>query len=132
MHLSQISMIAAVALSFSAAADEPKTAPEPQRVILERHDQSAATGKEIVIGTATLPPGSSIGYHTHPGDEIGYVVKGTLIRKAKGEPDRTLRAGESFFNPRGIVHSVAAGSDGATVVSTWVIDKGQPLATPVP
>jgi len=69
---------------------------------------SGVADKEIVIGTATLPAGSGIGYHTHPGDEAGYVLKGTVILKTKGQPDRTLKAGESFFNPRGAVHSLVA------------------------
>jgi quercetin dioxygenase-like cupin family protein len=45
-----------------------------------------------------------------------------------------LKAGDSFFNPRGAIHSVMAPADGdgATAVSTWIVDKGQPLATPVP
>jgi quercetin dioxygenase-like cupin family protein len=103
------------------------------RTILERHDQSGVADKEIVIGTATLPAGSGIGYHTHPGDEAGYVLKGNLILKTKGQPDRALKAGDSFFNPRGAVHSLVAapGPDGGMAVSSWIIDKGQPLATSV-
>ena len=129
-----LSLIAIAALSLNAAADEPKPAAQPVRSILERHDQSGVPGKEIVIGTATLPPGSAIGYHTHPGDEAGYVVKGNLILKTQGQPDRALKAGDSFFNPRGAVHSLVAapGGDGGTGVSAWIVDKGQPLATPVP
>jgi quercetin dioxygenase-like cupin family protein len=127
-------LIAIAALSLNATADEPKTGTQPVRNIMERHDQSGVPGKEIVIGTATLPPGSVIGYHTHPGDEAGYVLKGTLILKTQGQPDRTLKAGDSFFNPRGAVHSLAAapGADGGMAVSSWIVDKGQPLATPVP
>jgi quercetin dioxygenase-like cupin family protein len=128
-------LIAAAALTMNAAADESKSAAQPVRTIFERHDQSNVTpAKEILIGSAMLPPGSAIGYHTHPGDESGYVLKGTLTLKVKGQPDRVLKAGDSFFNPRGAVHSVtaAADGDGATAVSTWIIDKGQPLATPVP
>jgi quercetin dioxygenase-like cupin family protein len=131
MNLIRLSLIAVMALSFGASADEPKAPPQAARNIMERHDQSGVPGKEIVEGTATLPPGSSIGYHTHPGDESGYVLKGSLILKVKGQPDRTLKAGDSFFNPRGAVHSVmpVPGPDGAMAVSTWIIDKGQPLAT---
>jgi quercetin dioxygenase-like cupin family protein len=106
--------------------------PEPVRTVLERHDQSGVPGKEIVIGTATLPKGSSVPYHTHPGDEAGYVVRGTLILKTRGQPDRTLNAGDSFFNPRGAVHSLAAVSGDAAAASAWIIDKGAPLATPAP
>ena len=134
MKLAHLSLMAIAALSLNATAEEPKAAAQPVRNIMERHDQSGVPGKEIVIGTATLPPGSSIGYHTHPGDEAGYVLKGNLILKTQGQPDRNLKAGDSFFNPRGAIHSVMAPADGdgATAVSTWIVDKGQPLATPVP
>jgi quercetin dioxygenase-like cupin family protein len=134
MKMTYMLVIAAAALGLNAAADESKS-PQPVRNIFERHDQSNVTpAKEILIGSATLPAGSVIGYHTHPGDEAGYVLKGSLILKVKGQPDRVLKAGDSFFNPRGAIHSVMAPADGdgATAVSTWIIDKGQPLATPVP
>jgi quercetin dioxygenase-like cupin family protein len=134
MRLVPASLLAIAILSLNATADEPKPGTQPVRNILERHDQSGVPGKEIVIGTATLPPGSVIGYHTHPGDEAGYVLKGTLILKTQGQPDRVLKAGESFFNPRGAVHSlaVAPGPDGGMAVSSWIVDKGVPMATPVP
>jgi quercetin dioxygenase-like cupin family protein len=122
------------AIVLSAAADEPGTAQQPVRTIFERHDQSGVPGKEIVIGSAMLPAGTAIGFHTHPGDEAGYVLKGVLILHTRGQPDKVLKAGDSFFNPRGAVHSLAAapGADGGTAVSTWIVDKGQALATMVP
>jgi len=126
MKLVHLSLMAIAALSLNATAEEPKAAAQPVRNIMERHDQSGVPGKEIVIGTATLPPGSLIGYHTHPGDEAGYVLKGNLILKTQGQPDRNLKAGDSFFNPRGAIHSlvVAPGSDGGMAVSAWIVDKG--------
>ena len=129
-----LSLIAIVALSLTAAAEEPKAPASVARNILEKHDQSGVPGKEIVIGTATFSAGSVIGYHTHPGDEAGYVLKGSLILKTQGQPDRVLKAGDSFFNARGAVHSVVVppGSDGGMVVSSWIVDKGVPMATPVP
>lgn len=122
------------AIVLSAAADEPGTSQQPVRTIFERHDQSGVPGKEIVIGSAMLPAGTAIGFHTHPGDEAGYVLKGVLILHTRGQPDKVLKAGDSFFNPRGAVHSLAAapGADGGTAVSTWIVDKGQALATMVP
>jgi len=134
MKLMHISLFAVVALTVNASADEPKASAQPVRTIFERHDQSGVPGKEIVIGSAMLPAGTAIGYHTHPGDEAGYVLKGTLILKTRGQPDRLLKAGDSFFNPRGAVHSLVAapGGDGGTAVSAWIVDKGQPLATPAP
>lgn len=134
MNSMPAALIAIAALTVNVAADDPKSSPEPVRTVFERHDQLGVPGKEIVIGSAMLPAGTAIGYHTHPGDEAGYVLKGTLTLKTRGQPDRTLKAGDSFFNPLGAVHSLAAASDGdgGTSVSTWIIDKGKPLATPVP
>jgi quercetin dioxygenase-like cupin family protein len=124
-------VILAGCLSLSVQADD--ASPQPVRTVWERHDQSGVPGKEIVIGTAVLPPGSAIGFHTHAGDESGYVVKGTLVLKTRGQPDQTLTAGDHFFNVRGAVHSLVAPADGGggTAVSTWIVDKGVPLATPV-
>jgi quercetin dioxygenase-like cupin family protein len=134
MKLVPASLLAIAMLSLNATADDPKPAGQPVRNVIEHHDQSGVPGKEIVIGTATLPPASVIGYHTHPGDEAGYVIKGNLILKTQGQPDRPLKPGDSFFNPRGAVHSlvVAPGSDGGLAVSAWIVDKGEPMATPVP
>ena len=135
MKLMYISLIAAAALGLYAAADESKSPAQPVRNIFERHDQSNVTpAKEILIGSATLPAGSVIGYHTHPGDEAGYVLKGSLVLKVTGQPDRVLKAGDSFFNVRGVVHSLSTvpGEEGGTAVSTWIVDKGQPLATAAP
>jgi quercetin dioxygenase-like cupin family protein len=129
-----ISLAAIVMLNVNAAANEFKAPAQVVRNILERHDQSGVPGMEIVIGTASFPAGSSIGFHTHPGDESGYVLTGSVILKTQGQPDRVLKAGDSFFNPRGAVHSVVAlpNGEGGVAVSSWIIDKGQPLATPVP
>jgi quercetin dioxygenase-like cupin family protein len=134
MKLIYVSLIAIIGLSLNAAAEESKLPAQVVRNILERHDQSGVAGKEIVTGTANFPAGSSIGFHTHPGDESGYVLKGSIILKTQGQPDRVLKAGDSFFNPRGAVHSVVAlpNGEGGMAVSSWIVDKGQPLATPVP
>ncbi len=130
------SLVAALALSVGAIADDglaDKAQAQPQRAVLEHHDQSEVPGKEIIVGSLVLPPGAAVGYHVHPGDEAGYIIKGSVIWKVRGQPDKTLKAGDSFFNPRGSVHSVVAADSGdSMVVSTWIVDKGKPMATPVP
>jgi len=125
-------VILPIAIGLAIAREDQETKREASRSILERHDQSDVPGKEIVIGTATLPKGAIVGFHTHPGDEAGYVVRGTLVLKTRGEPDRILHAGDSFFNPRGAIHSLQSPDSAGLAVSTWIIDKGAPLATPVP
>ena len=136
-HIVAFAAITALAISAVAAAKDAQPAPaqEPQakRTIIERHDQAGVPGKEIVLGTAEFPPGAVIGWHVHAGDEAGYVIKGTLVLKTRGQPDRTLKDGDTFFNAKGAVHSLMAApdSDGGAVFSTWVVDKGKPLAEPV-
>jgi len=104
------------------------------RALFDHHDQSEVPGNEIVTGTAELPAGTAIGWHVHAGDEAGYVLRGNLVLKTRGQPDRLLKAGDSFFNPRGAVHSMEAapGSQGGTAYSTWVVDKDKPLVEMVP
>lgn len=125
-------LVCVSALAVTAVAQHGPSPAQVARNTLETHDQSGANNKEIVIGTATFPVGTSVGFHTHPGDESGFVVKGSIVLKTQGQPDRHLVSGESFFNGRGAVHSVVAGPAGALVVSTWIVDKGVPIATPVP
>src|SRR5258708_19431621 len=99
MKSMHIALFAVVALTVNASADEPKPSAQPVRTIFERHDQSGVPGKEIVIGSAMLPAGTSIGYHTHPGDEAGYFLKGTLILKTRGQPARVPQPSSSFSHP---------------------------------
>ncbi|HZP64867.1 MAG TPA: cupin domain-containing protein [Rudaea sp.] len=125
-------VLAAAICGAAAHAWAADAAVEVKRNILDRHDQSGVEGKEIVIGTAELPAGGVIGWHTHPGDETAYVLRGNLVLKRQGQPDLALKAGDHFLNPRGTVHSLVAapGSEGGAVVSTWIVDKGKPLAEP--
>jgi quercetin dioxygenase-like cupin family protein len=134
--VARCSLVAALALSVGAIADDAladQAQAQAQRTILQHQDQSEVSGKEIILGTVVLPPGASVGYHVHPGEEAGYIIKGSVIWKVRGQPDKTLKAGDSFFNPRGSVHSIVAADSGdSTVISTWIVDKGKPMSTPVP
>ena len=134
MKRTSSALIAFVLLAGTFAANaqdaKPSPAPEAKRNILGRHDQSGVEGKEIVTGTAELAPGATIGWHTHPGDETGYVLRGTITWKVRGQPDRELKAGDHFFNPRGSVHSVTS-VEGGAAISTWIVDKGKPMAESV-
>jgi quercetin dioxygenase-like cupin family protein len=129
--VARCSLVAALALSVGALAEDAK--PRAQRTILQHQDQSEVSGKEVILGTVVLPPGAAVGYHVHPGEEAGYIIKGSVTWKVRGQPDKTLKAGDSFFNPRGSVHSIVSADSGdSTVISTWIVDKGKPMSTPVP
>jgi quercetin dioxygenase-like cupin family protein len=127
-HLLIAALLATTSLALAA-----QDAPQAKRTVLDTHDQSGVPDKQIVLGTAEIPPGGMVPWHMHDGDESGYVLKGNLILKTRGKPDQPLKAGDHFFNARGAVHSLVAapGGDGGTALSTWIVDKGKPLAEPV-
>jgi quercetin dioxygenase-like cupin family protein len=70
---------------------------------------------------------------THSGDEVGYILEGTVVIAQDGKPDVTLGPGKSFHIPAGTVHNATnSGSTGARVLATYLVEKGKPLATPAP
>ena len=80
---------------------------------------------------AEFAPGVAAGRHTHPGEELGYVLEGTLLLEVDGQPPRTLQAGDSFFVPAGTVHDGKnIGSGPAKVLATYIVEKGKPVASP--
>ena len=90
-------------------------------------------GYVTVSGLAELPPGGSIGRHTHPGIETGYLLEGEAVMSIDGQADKHLKAGDSYSIPAGVVHDAKVhGDKGAKVMAVWVVDKTKPLATPAP
>jgi len=123
----------------SSAQPAAKTAPPAgapampgfKRVELQKHDLTAA-GREAVQAKGEFQPGAAVPKHTHPGEEIGYVLEGEITFELDGKGPQTLKAGDAFFVPANTVHSAKnSGKGTATVLSTYVVEKGKPLATPV-
>ena len=93
-----LTMAAVVLESVAQAADGPQSPQESVvREIFGHFDQSEVTGKEVVPGTATLRSGAQVPFHTHPGDEAGYVLRGSVTWKVRGQPDKQLHVGDSLF-----------------------------------
>ena len=107
-------------------------APAFKRTILQQVDLTAP-GREAVMAAVEFPAGSETGRHTHPGEEISFVEAGPFVLEVDGQPAKTLKTGEPFFVPAGVVHNghPVAGST-AKVVATYVIEKGKPVSTPAP
>jgi quercetin dioxygenase-like cupin family protein len=100
------------------------------RKLLQDQDVSAPD-RHVVQALAEFIPGGVAGKHTHPGEEFGYIIEGTLELDVAGQPPRTLKAGDSFFVPAGVVHDGKnVGSGPAKVLATYVVEKGKPVASP--
>ena len=99
-----------------------------KRTDLQRHDLSAP-GREVIQVRVDFEPGYFAPRHTHPGEEIIYVIKGTLEYDIGGKVSKAT-AGEVLFVPAGVVHSAKnIGSDNASELATYVVEKGKPLIT---
>jgi quercetin dioxygenase-like cupin family protein len=100
-----------------------------KRTDLQRHDLSVP-GHEAVQVRVDLEPGVAFPRHTHPGEEIIYVLGGTMEYQIEGKPPVTLKAGDVLFIPAGTIHAAKnAGNDTASELATYIVEKGKPLLT---
>ena len=100
-----------------------------KRTDLQRHDLSAP-GREAVQVRVDIEPGVAFGKHTHPGEEIIYVLAGSIEYQVEGKPPVTLKTGDVLFIPAGTIHAAKnVGSDTASELATYIVEKGKPLLT---
>lgn len=115
-------LLASVALAQEAPAGIKRTP-------LQALDFPA--GYKTVMGIAEIAPGASSGRHTHPGIETGYILGGEVVMSVEGQPDQTLKAGDSYQIPAGVPHDVkSTGAEPAKAIATYVVDASKPLASP--
>lgn len=98
-----------------------------KRTDLQRHDLSVP-GREAIQVRVDIGPGEVAPRHRHPGEEIIYVLEGSLAYEVEGKPPVTLKAGDVLFIPYGTVHSARnVGTVNAAELATYVVEKDKPL-----
>ncbi len=124
-------MMAAVLILAGAFASNAAHAQQGvKRTDLQQHDLSVS-GREAIQVRVDIAPGVLAPRHTHPGEEIIYVLEGTLEYEVEGKPPVTLKAGDVLFIPIGAIHSAKnVGTVNAAELATYIVEKGKPLATP--
>ena len=106
--------------------------PAIKRTVVKTADVSVP-GREAVIANVEIAPGGSAGRHTHPGDEISYVLAGEGEILMDGNPPLKIKPGEGFIIPGGVKHDARnTGTQPLKLVGVYVVEKGKPLATPAP
>lgn len=101
-----------------------------RRIDLQRHDLSAP-GREVIQVRVELDPGTTAPRHSHPGEEIIYVLEGTWEYTLEGKPPVIVKAGEVLFIPAGTIHSAMnVGAGNGAELATYVVEKGKPLVVP--
>ncbi len=103
-----------------------------KRTDLQRHDLSIS-GRETVQARIDIAPGGIAAWHRHPGEEVIYVIEGTLVYQLEGKAPVTLRAGEVLFVPAGVAHRAHnPGAVNGAEIATYIVEKGKPLVVPAP
>ncbi len=104
----------------------------PTRHDLQRHDLSTP-GHEAIQVRVDFGPGVAAARHTHPGEEVIYVLAGTIEYQIDNEAAVTLKPGGVLFVPAGAVHRAKnVGAGVASELATYVVEKGKPLVTLAP
>jgi quercetin dioxygenase-like cupin family protein len=97
------------------------------RTDLQRHDLSVP-GREVIQSRVEIGQRVPIVRHWHPGEEIIYVLEGSLEYQIDGEPPRTYEAGEALVIPAETIHAVRnAGSGNAAELATYIVEKDRPF-----
>ncbi|MES2253571.1 MAG: cupin domain-containing protein [Pseudomonadota bacterium] len=123
-------------LALALAAPVLSTVAMAQATAVHRvpiQEQPYPAGHQSLTVKTTVDKGGTVLPHTHPGVEMSYLLEGQGTLKIAGQPDRVVSAGDSFSIPAVAVHSLTNTGPGAiTMVTTYVVEKDKPLATPVP
>jgi quercetin dioxygenase-like cupin family protein len=121
-------LMVGIGLALHAARAQP---PGITRTDLQRHDLSAP-GREVIQARVELAPGVPFPKHWHPGEEIIYVLEGSLEYQVEGKPPVTLKAGDVLFIPARTIHTAKnVGSGPGAELATYVVEKGKPLVVVV-
>jgi quercetin dioxygenase-like cupin family protein len=119
-------LIFASALTLEAALGQQSGS---KRTDLQRHDLGVP-GREVLQARVDLVPGVPFPRHSHPGEEIVYVLEGSLEYQLDGKPPVTLKAGDVLFIPAGAIHTAKnVGNGPGAELATYIVQKGKPLLT---
>ena len=80
-------------------------------------------------------PGEASAPHSHPCPVSGYIVAGAIRNQVKGEPEKIIKAGESFYEEANSIHLVsqnASSTEPAKFIAFFVCDQDTPLTVAPP
>jgi quercetin dioxygenase-like cupin family protein len=127
----QASFAAALVTAVAVSAATP-TPSGVTRTDLQRHDLSIAS-HETVQARIDIAPGAVAPWHRHPGEEVIYIIEGTLEYQLEGQPPVTLKAGEVLFVPANVAHMARnRTAENGAELATYIVEKGKPLLVPAP
>ena len=125
IHITAVAVLIVAAVALHAI-QTPQA--EAKRTELQRHDLSVP-GREVIQVRVEIGPGAVLPGHTHPGEEIIYVIEGEWEYEISGRAVKA-KAGDVLFVPAGAIHSAKnVGTGKAVELATYIVEKGRPLLT---
>lgn len=116
------------AASVSAQSGDPLAGKLARRVV--QRAPSSIAGREIVQVETEIPAGVESGWHTHPGEEVGFIIAGKMEMKVQERAPIMLNPGDGFLIPPRTPHSARdLGPETGRMLSTYIVEPGQPLAS---
>jgi quercetin dioxygenase-like cupin family protein len=129
--MTPIGRLALISMACFAAASAAQAQPAAMHRTTLQEQAFPPPIYHTVTVKVVVDPGGLVPPHAHPGVEMAYVVEGHAVVTIAGQTPLNLSAGDSFSVPPKMVHSVRNAGPGAlTLVSTYVVDKAQPLSSP--
>jgi quercetin dioxygenase-like cupin family protein len=130
MHTTPIILLAIlIVVGGVAPAFAQGKEPGSTRKDLQRHDLSVA-GREVIQVRVDFDPLYVSPKHTHHGEEIIYVLEGTLEYHVDGKATATYKTGDVLLVPPETVHWVKnVGAGNGAELATYIVEKGKPLLT---
>ena len=114
-------------VGFNLYCSNQARSPEIRRTELQRYDLDVP-GREVIQSRIDFDEGTEFGKHSHPGEEVIYVIEGMFEYKVEGKQPVTLKAGEVLFIPARTIHSAKnVGKGNAAELATYIVEKGKPL-----
>ena len=124
-RLNAITILSFFALLISGAVSAQQSG--IKRTDLQKHDLNIP-GYETVQAKIDFDARSAFGKHSHPGEEVIYVLEGALEYEVEGKGTVTLKAGEVLFIPAGVVHAARNNTNAkASELATYIVEKGKPV-----
>ena len=116
------------------SAENASTPNESVEILASVPGTTIPAGAEVKTVLITLPGGNpGTPPHRHPGPAFGYVIKGEVIFELEGEPQRVIKAGETFWEPGGDVIHYQGGNNlpdsESQYIATLLAPPGQPVLT---
>jgi quercetin dioxygenase-like cupin family protein len=88
------------------------------RVLAPGVTAKIASGERMMLSLVTLAPDAVVPTHSHPHEQMGLMVSGTMEFTIAGET-RVLSGNEMYFVPGGVPHAAKGGPRGAVALDAF-------------